>query len=158
MNQNQPLYTEIVNLLPTKYAVDNFLAEIDLLMESLFTTKTDISEKMSKVFPAEKKNAIENSCHQNGIDVKNYISVQRFLLDLKEYLKNLPMVNLTLAFNPKEEIIRRISSWFSYKLNTNVILHITVDSELIGGAIIGFNGKYIDGSLKKIVHDMIEHG
>ena len=67
MSSNQSVYSEIVNLVPTTYQLDNFISEIDTLIESLFTTKGDITEKINNVFAADKNNVASRNIKINRI-------------------------------------------------------------------------------------------
>lgn len=152
------IFSDIIHLIPTKYEADHFLIQLDAMVDSLFSIKSDIKTKMKEVFPAEKRTAIEALCQKNNIDIMNYVTFQRFLLDLKEYISHLPVIQITLAFEPKETTVQRISSWFSYHMKQTVLVNISTDRRILGGSIIAYNGKYLDYTLQKILGEKFEAG
>lgn len=73
-----------------------------------------------------------------------------------EYLNNMPVCKLTIAFEPKdmfiEEALHRVRGSFSEKC----ILDITVDKKIGAGFLMSYGGKYYDRSLKKLINDYYE--
>jgi F0F1-type ATP synthase delta subunit len=61
----------------------------------------------------------------------------------------LPEVHLTLAFTPTESFRKKISAWLQKEIGRPLFLKITVDKTILGGAIIIYNGRYQDASLRK---------
>ncbi|MBL7078035.1 F0F1 ATP synthase subunit delta [Candidatus Shapirobacteria bacterium] len=60
-------------------------------------------------------------------------------------------VDLTLAFSPGKDLLKKITAFVREKVASGAVLKITVDPKILGGAIISFQGKYLDGSLKEAI-------
>ncbi len=71
------------------------------------------------------------------------------LSQMKKTLLGLPIVKLEIAFSPSEEFLQKISNWMEKNLGKKVILDVTVNPKIIGGAIIEYQGKWRDFSLVK---------
>ena len=57
-------------------------------------------------------------------------------------LKKIPVVNLTIAYKPPHTHLEIFSSFLERALGQQVLLSIKTQEDLIGGAVIEFNGKY----------------
>lgn len=66
---------------------------------------------------------------------------------LKKTLKSLDLINVTLAIEPTQSIIEIISNFFKKSLNREILLDLSYDPNLIGGAVFIYNGKYLDLSI-----------
>lgn len=56
-------------------------------------------------------------------------------------------IPITLAFEPGPKFLKKVASWFSQNLGKKVILDVTVDKNIVGGAIVICNNHYKDYSL-----------
>ncbi|HEV2339959.1 MAG TPA: F0F1 ATP synthase subunit delta [Patescibacteria group bacterium] len=64
--------------------------------------------------------------------------------------KAMPQVaHITLAFHPTEKQLASIRDWFTEEIHQPVQLDITIDTNLIAGAIIEYNGKHKDYTIAK---------
>ena len=60
----------------------------------------------------------------------------------------MPVLSLVVAFEPNEETFKLLSEWLLLNIHKQVLLDITIDTKLIAGATVSFNGKYVDCSIK----------
>jgi F0F1-type ATP synthase delta subunit len=111
---------KINNLVITKEQRDNYINKLDQLIESAYTIK---SGKRTTANPEA--------------NIKE-------LTDVKNYLLKLPMINLTLAFDPSADFLKKLAAWF----NKKVILDINIKPKIIAGLIIETNGRHHDLSVK----------
>lgn len=79
------------------------------------------------------------------------VDVQKFINEFIEVLKNLPVLNLTIAFEPRSKSIDHFHAFITQNISKNILMNIEIDPSIVGGAQITFNGKYIDFSLKKLL-------
>lgn len=149
----KPLVADILSLLHTKVEADHFLTQMDLLSESLFSNKTSLKEKMNEFFSSEVVLSLTNIWQQAGIDINNIIELQHFLAEIKDSIRRTPVINLTIAFKPKEKTIQRIFEWVSFRLKSPILLNINVEKQIIGGAIIEFKGKYFEYTIHKVLEE-----
>lgn len=146
---NPELFLEITGTIFTTTQANNFVTQLDDVINSLFVTRENIEKKLDKILPFEKKERISILCQKNNIDINDLNLMQKFLSNLKDHIKKLPIINLQIAYDAAEKNIIDISSWFTLNLKQKILINVTINKKLIGGAIIGYNGIYKDYSLKK---------
>ena len=122
--------------------------QIDNLLESLFyegkeefekavsAIRYDVSEIIKEEFLRDEK--------YNGKE-----TIKDFLTKLKEKIQTLKILELNIAFDPSDKTIETIHDWVLNNIGEDYVLSVTVDKRLIGGAIVIYDGKYKDFSLKK---------
>jgi F0F1-type ATP synthase delta subunit len=76
-------------------------------------------------------------------------SLQRYLGELQAQIKALPVVTIRMAIIPSNDLLRSISKWFDAVMSEKTLVSYVLDSTVIGGAAIEWNGAYLDYSLKK---------
>lgn len=77
-----------------------------------------------------------------------------FFRNLKKNLKKTPQLKLELAFQPSIEFLLKIKQWFKEKNQREVILDLSVNPEVVGGAIIEYQGKYRNLSVGKKIDEL----
>ncbi len=145
----------IIESLMTRQEADHFLDLINILSENLFTKKVNLSEKITEIFPVHLKILLVKSLQNNQIDLTNNILMQSFIESLKKYLESIPVIGLTLAFSPKQQTIKRIYSWLAFQIKKPVLLDITVNKNIIGGAVIDVAGIHFEYTIHKILKDQL---
>jgi hypothetical protein len=123
------LYTSI-NTLQDKWEA---LEQIDILLNGL-NTKDDLSNLT---------NYGKEIQHLGGKSKEP----EQFYIQLKEELLSMPTLRLTLAFQPNEKQISEISLAVKNTIDQKAILDFHIDTFLVGGALVEYNGHYFDGSL-----------
>lgn len=152
-NNKKNTYGELLSLLHTKAEADHFISQIDILSQSLFTKKTSLKDKTNELFSSDMATSLIEAWKQDGIDGKNIIELQNYLGELKEVIKHTPILNITIAFKPKQATTQRIFDWVQSRLKKPVFLDIKVEKQIIGGAIIEFHGRYFEYSLHKALSE-----
>lgn len=141
--QNEAIYSDLIKVLLTREDVNKLLWEIGVLRESLF--KTDAGAFA---------NILKSQVRKQVADViEKYISAgdRVALLDfLEEKFKETPDIKLTLAFDPTQETIQKVSKWVKMSVG-DVLIDYKVDRSIIGGAIVEYGGKIGDFSVKKLL-------
>lgn len=78
------------------------------------------------------------------------------LSSFEKEIKNLSVVNITLAVEPSVSIVNYISDFMKKKIKVHVLMDFEIDRNLIGGAVIIYKGKYINSTiLEKLSHGRI---
>lgn len=77
-----------------------------------------------------------------------------FFRNLKKNLKKIPQPKLELAFQPSIEFLLKIKQWFKEKNQREVILDLSINPEIVGGAIIEYRGKYLNLSVGKKIDEL----
>lgn len=156
-NINQNNFSELTDILLTKSEADHLKELVDNLSEALFSNKIKIEQKIDEIFPNHFKTILLKFIAKNNVNLEDTIGIQRFLRTLKEYLQDVVTVNLTLAFSPKIQTVRRVYTWFSFQLKQPLLLDITVDKTIIGGAIIDYSGVHFEYTIHKVLEQQLKN-
>ena len=140
------IYFDLITSLRTTQEVASFASEIDTFM--LENTLDSISEDSAK--------KIMRTFSKNNLDINNKNIVVSFFKTLKELLKKLKVIKLVLAFDPTRKTIENIHNFVKNIAGIGYILDIEISEDVLGGAVIIFNGKYYDFTLKKSIEDTFE--
>lgn len=90
---------------------------------------------------------------KNNLDINDKDTVAGFFGTLKGLLKKFKVIKLVLAFCPSNKMLENIHNFIKETLGIGYILDIEILEEVLGGAIVIFNGKYYDFTLKKRIED-----
>ncbi|MBI2031787.1 MAG: hypothetical protein HYT08_04210 [Candidatus Levybacteria bacterium] len=157
MKDNTLIYSDIIKAVKTTADAEDFLSQIDALFAKLFkTTPGSFDENLKKIIGSNFAALLRESLEKNNINKNDQSSIEKFLNGLKDYIQQLKILKLQIAFQPSDEMIDDIFVWVSENIGQGIILDISYDISLIGGAIITFEGKYRDLSLKKRFSDIFE--
>ena len=140
------IYFDLITSLRTTQEVAGFASEIDTFM--LENTLDSISEDSAR--------KIMQAFSKNNLDINNKNMVVSFFKTLKELLKKLKVIKLVLAFDPTRKTIENIHNFVKNIAGIGYILDIEISEDVLGGAVIIFNGKYYDFTLKKSIEDTFE--
>lgn len=80
--------------------------------------------------------------------VDKYLSKQVGLKRLEQDLVALPVIFLSLVFNPTISQIGDLSLWFEKNLGKKIILDIDQDYSILGGVIVGIEGRQWDYAIR----------
>lgn len=130
-----------------------YCKEIDHIISELYKPGGNLEDILSHKIGAEKKERILALLNESQVETTNTVKVQEKLELIKELLKIIPVLSMTLPFEPTEHIIQNLSLWFYRNLKQKVLLDISLDRSLLGGAYLSIEGVYFDGSLRtKVEH------
>lgn len=148
----------LLSLIKTKQYSDEVIERIDELKESLYNKRIDLDKKMGELFSFELKEKIKSYSWAEQVNLNDPESFGKFLSNLRSHIKSMPVVTVKIAFEPDEESVKEISSWFMENFGKNVLIDLIFDKSLIGGAIVIFNQISKDLSLKKKLEDRYKEG
>ena len=156
MKKDILIYFDIITSLKTIQEANSLIENIDSLMLIFFKSeKISIKEALGSIntgFASEVMQVFE----KNNLDINNRDSVTDFFAKLKGLIKKFEVIRLVLAFDPTNKTIENIHNFVKETLGIGYILDIEVSQSILAGAIVIFNGKYIDYSLKKRIEDTFE--
>jgi len=143
MKKDVLIYFDLITSLKTVQEVASFASEIDTLMlgKTLDSISSNSAQKIKEVFS------------KNNLDINDRDTVAGFLETLKGLLKKFKVIKLVLAFDPTRKTIENIHNFVKETLGIGYILDIEISQDLLGGAVVIFNGKYYDFTLKKSIED-----
>jgi len=129
----------------TKREAERLLEEIEILRNGLFEAGEGAFESLLKnKVRAITAGSIRRIFAQEGIDKRKYLD------ELEQWVAKMPNVSLILAFEPSEGTVERFYTKISEAVGKQVLLDVVYEPQIIGGAIVIFNGRYRDFSFKKI--------
>ncbi len=138
-----------LSLIKTKDTADEVMEKIDKLKESLYNKRVDLDKKMAELFTFEMKEKMKAYSLQEQVNLNDPESFGVFLSNLRGHIKNLAVVMVSIPFLKTDEIVSEISAWFVENFGKVVLIDLNVNTELVAGAVISFNGRELDFSLKK---------
>jgi len=151
------IYYDLLKALRTVQEAEQFLREIDNLAANLFRTKgNSFEENLKRISNSNLAFLLREALTKNKINLEDMQAIENFLSGLKSEIKKLKVLKLEIAFDPSDETVSNISNWVAENIGNGIILDINTDLSLIGGAIITFEGKYKDLSLKKRFDDIFQ--
>lgn len=153
MKKDILIYFDLITSLKTTQEVANFVSEIDTLLLTFFKSeKTPIEEALTFV-STDSARKIMQTFSKNNLDINNKDIVSDFFDTLKKLLKKFKVIKLVLAFDPTLKTIENIHNFVKNVVGIGYILDIEVSEEVLGGAVVVFNGRYNDFSLRKSLED-----
>jgi F0F1-type ATP synthase delta subunit len=78
-----------------------------------------------------------------------------FVRDLITYIKAIEPVDITLAFDPPKQFVKKIYLELIDVFSFPFCLNFNLDEEICGGLLISYKGIYTDLSLKKKIADYL---
>lgn len=129
--------------------------KLSVLSKDLYHNQNGtITQKVGSLSPS--LSAIFNYLEQKGLEPQGDSGQKSFIEEIIKYLKDLPKVKVTLAFEPDDAFTTRLCDDISAQTGNKAILDILVNYHIIGGALIEFNGKYKDYSLEPRVDEYLK--
>lgn len=81
---------------------------------------------------------------------------KQFLEEIITELKTIPIVKITLAFEPDDSFISKLNERISFQAGQKVILDILVNHHIVGGIVVEYQGKFKDYSLESRVDQYLK--
>jgi len=150
------MFEDLAKKIKTKEELIFYLEELSRAQQAVFKQGgVLLSEKLKGKISEELKNFFERM-EKKGMLSKNPEQQYSFLEKIKKYLLSLSEVKLEIAFSPSNDFLKEISLWFEKELGQKVILDLTVNPKIVGGAIIEYQGKWRDYSIAKEIDKSIK--
>ncbi|MBI2049300.1 hypothetical protein HYT32_00055 [Candidatus Roizmanbacteria bacterium] len=143
------IYFDIITSLKTLQDRDRLSSDIEDLLTSIFKMSGQPFDNLLKTIRIDFAEKIKDAFRKSGLDSQDKEQIRNFLTTLKHLLGRFRIIKITLAFDPSNQTIENIHSWISSRLGQGYILDIQTSPEVLGGAIIVFNGEYRDFTIKK---------
>lgn len=156
MTKDVLIYFDLITSLKTTQEVASFVSEIDSLMLAFFKSEKVPMEKALNSISEESAKKIQQAFLKNNLDINDKDLVRDFFGTLKNLVKKFKVIKLVLAFDPTRKTIENIHNFIKKAVGIGYILDIEASPDLLGGAIVIFNGKYSDFTLKKMIEDTFQ--
>jgi hypothetical protein len=125
--------------------------ELELLKTAIFKVNKDSFAETMKVgvraFVAE---IIEKELRTNNVDPEKYLN------EMLQNIDKLPTLELTIAFEPTQANLEHFATQASTVAGQNVLLQVSTKPEIIGGAVVIWNGKYVDATLQTTFDETVQ--
>lgn len=153
MKNDVLMYFDLIMSIKTTKEADNLSSEIDTLRTSLSGSQKSLDEAMRSISIGTCKK-VEEIFAKNNLDMTDSELVRNFLDTLFDLIKKFKIIKLILAFDPSERTIEKIHDFIKENIGVGYILDIEISESIIGGAVVMFNGKYADFTLKKSLEEV----
>lgn len=140
----------------TKKEAAVFTQGLTQLSESLYKTDFQLEKTLLTIFGLKKKDAFLTLLQVQKVQITNIDSLKDFVTKLINYIQTLPVLSITIAFEPQQETLQTIAQWFVNQLKTQLLLELTIDPRILAGATMSYKGKFMDYSIKSIFDKMAE--
>jgi F0F1-type ATP synthase delta subunit len=132
----------------TRSQANDFLIHLATISEDIYKTDFDLEKDLIKHFGIKKKDQFITLLRDNKVNIFANSDLETFINTIQDKIANLPILSLTIAFEPNEETLNVLSEWLFLNIHKEVLFDINIDTKLIAGAAISFNGKYADCTIK----------
>jgi F0F1-type ATP synthase delta subunit len=150
-------YEGLIELTQTTEDLVKLDEEIDLLLQGIYHVSEDALEDiLGKMVRIRVAMEMRKLIKQNNSSKKE--EVKALFSSMYRTVCALPILQLTLAFEPSEAVIGNISRWARKNLVPGILLDLTLDRSVLGGAMISYHGKFYDLTLKKKLQEIFDKG
>ena len=156
MKQDVLIYFDLITSLKTTREADDLSSEIDMLMETLFKSEKVSLEKALTSISLNSAKKITEIFEKFNLDMTDKTLIRDFLDTLRGLIKKIKIIKLILSFDPTRKTIENIHEFVSETIGIGYVLDIEVLENVLGGAVVMFNGKYKDFTLKKTLEEVFE--
>lgn len=132
----------------TKAQAQDFSSRLEIISQRIFDTDFNPEKALLEQFGIKKKETFMTLLRNSKINAESRLDIKKFIDEIQAKIGSLPVISLILAFEPKEQTLQTLSRWFVLNTNMQVLFEISVDKQLVAGAAILSNGKYLDYSIK----------
>jgi F0F1-type ATP synthase delta subunit len=142
---------EIIDLsefFTTKSQANDFSARLTNIAGKIYEVNFSLEKNLQEELGIRKKDKFLSLLRENKISPESNSALNNFINQLIQTISSLPVATLTLAIEPEEVTLKIISDWFLLNLKKQVLIDIQVDSDLIAGAIVNYQGRHFNASLK----------
>jgi F0F1-type ATP synthase delta subunit len=114
---------------------------LESLSDGIYRTDISVEELLRKSLPYEQALVIIKLASQQGLQMEDKAHAQEFFTKVRDAIKALPSVQITLAMKPNATLVGLIHDWFYRTYKKLVLLDILVNPDIVAGSIISANGK-----------------
>jgi F0F1-type ATP synthase delta subunit len=132
----------------TKAQSNDFSERLSTVETVLYEVDFDLETQLEEQLGVRKKDRFMSLLRENNISLESKQEISKFFRKINETIKNLPLLELTIGIEPNENILKSISHWFVLNTKRQVLFEVNVDPDMIAGALIEFQGKRLNASIK----------
>lgn len=138
------MYFEMLKTITTKEEAIKLADEIDVLLASYYKKgEGGFNQVLSSGVRAKTASLLKEMLFVKGSDYG------KLLEGLKDELKGMESVKITVALDLSEKTMERIGVWVKENVGEGAVAEFFVNPSIIAGATIAYKGRYKDFSLEK---------
>lgn len=145
----------LTDFFTTKSQAVDFTARISELSGKIYEVDFNLEKNLGEYFGVKKKDKLVSLLRENQIPLESSSALAKFLDKIKDTVSTMSTVTLILATEPDEHTLKTISDWFTLNLKRQVLLETEVDESLVAGAVINYQGKRYDSSIRTIIDEIV---
>ena len=145
----------LIRTVRTREEKDMLRDQMIMLEGALFRSESQGYEKILKTRLPEHIAAAMRDILSRPSLKESPEATRKLFHELKDTIDALSLLKISLAFNPSEEMIQRLHEWIQKNLGVGVVLDISYDASILGGARIIFQGKYKELTLSQMITDTL---
>ncbi len=140
----------------TKSQAMDFIQNLNNITDEMYEVNFNLEASLTKEFGIQKKDKFVELLRNLKMTNASNEVLKELVVNIEETVKKIPILSLTIAFEPDETTLKSFLQWFLFTLNRQVIIDIKVDRNIIAGAAINFNGRFKDYSIKPLFDQIIQ--
>lgn len=149
------IFEQIADRIITKEDLIFFIEEINSLQGFIFKdTKIPLSER-AKNYARDGFVEYIKILEERGLLPGTPDQQLSFFKSLRDFLEQIPQLKLEIAFSPSENFPAMIRQWFWENNKQKVIIDLTINPNIVGGAVIEYKGQYANFSLLEKMNESI---
>jgi len=153
----EKVFKDFTKKIKTREELIFYLEEITKTQQIILKNRNELST-LSKIVEGKVDEELKiffEKLEKEKIIPRNLDQQSLFLEKFKKYLQSLPEIKLEIAFLPSRKFLSRINQWLEEEFGQKVILDLIINPEIVGGAIIEYQGNWRDFSLRKEIDKLI---
>lgn len=129
--------------------------KLNAVIKDLYHNKEGtITQKAPEISPSLV--AVFNYLEQKGLEPAGDEAQKAYITEIINYLKKLPIVKVTLAFEPNSTFSNKINEVISSLLGHKIILDFEVNPQIVAGIALEYKGKFADYSYMEKTTDFLK--
>lgn len=132
---------QLLSILLTKKDVLLMCAQLDAISQAIFAKDGELETILSKNLSREKKDILQRLIADRGVNMSNIPSFQEFISSLRATIASLPVIEFEVAIEPSNSLVVMVTDWVERNIPQKTIVDFKVNKDLIGGAVISYNGR-----------------
>src|SRR5271154_348570 len=103
---------DLSDLFTTKVEANDFLARLTTISEMFFQTGFNLEHALHQQFGVNKSDKIITILRANNVNPESLPAVKDFFFIIMSKISSLPVISLTIAFEPQDQTFKTLSQWF----------------------------------------------
>lgn len=147
---------DLIAFFTTKAQANEFVSRLTAIEDQIYETHFSLEKAVGQQLGIQKSDKFLKLMRENNVASDSPAAIKEFLGKMKKTIASLPMISLTIAFEPADSTLHALNDWFVMNCKKQFLLDLTVDPKLIGGAIVKYNGRFIDCSRKEVFATILQ--